>query len=856
MLSPSISGLAGRFLAIASALLPFTFDHLAAQQRNPVLTAADRATHSSHVTTTQVRDALGLSAADVVSINFGLSDHSGFDVFSTAATSFPAVGSTYFVMSSGNTSSALMANTSESTSTVLSGLDNSQGNDLTQITLVLTPPMGASCLAFDFQFFSEEFPEFVGSQFNDAFIAEIDQGSPTPFQIVDDQIIAPDNFAFDTDFNVVSINTAFGVTSGAAAGTTYDGATPILTAVTPLETPGAQITITLSIMDLGDSIFDSTAFIDNFRWFFGLSCEAGADADSDGDSLLDDWEINGIDFDNDGIVDLDLPAFGADPMHKDVFIEIDYMVLTGTTGHTHEPKSASLQIFIDSFANAPVSNPDGTTGITAHIDAGSTTIMDPVANTMWGSRSQSDVLTHQNNLGSAGGSYNWTAFDVIKGVSFAVQRADVFHYCIFGHALDTGRPTTSGISRGISASDFLVTLGGWTTSPGTVNQQGGTLMHEFGHNLNLLHGGDASGSGNNRKPNYLSIMSYSFQMRGLRIGGVDGNFDYSRFVLPNLTEATLDETVGLSGVAEATGYGTRYYDPFGALPPFGPNRIVNSLTSIDWDGDSDALDNPVAVNINGAGGLTTLTGFDDWDAIVFDGGSVGHLGEAIVLPAETVSNDITEEVDLLIPTDFSVCIAGPGHVGLEVCQVETYEYTITNTGDNPDIYVIATTSTQGFGDLSVFPTILPLGSGVSAVFHVEVSIPENASTGTIDEVEIVVTSSTNMLILDVAKTTTEVVTPTDTDGDGFPNFCDACPDSDLRSTIWIDGRDSGVTNQHLGDGCFMTDLILECAANATNHGGFASCVSGLTNGWQKDGLIGGREKGAIQQRAAQAKIPH
>ena len=566
------------------------------------------------------------------------------------------------------------------------------------------------------------------------------------------------------------------MTAGAAAGTTYDGATPLLTAVTPLETPGGQITITLSIMDLGDSIFDSTAFIDNFRWFFGLTCVPGADADSDGDSLLDDWEINGIDFDNNGTVDLDLPAFGADPNHKDVFIEIDYMVLGGAGGHTHKPKAAALQIVIDMFANAPVSNPDGTTGIRAHIDAGCDTIMNPVTNALWGSLSQSDVLTHQNNLGAlSGGNYDWTAFDGIKSVGvpggFAIQRADVFHYCIFGHSLAAAFGSSSGISRGISASDFLVTLGGWTGDVGTVNQQAGTLAHELGHNLNLRHGGDDN---TNRKPNYLSIMSYSFQTRGLRIGGFDGNFDYSRFVLPTLNEAALDETIGLSGVAAAAGYGTRYFDASAI------QRLVNSLTTIDWNGDGDALDNPVAVNINNGSG-TLLNGFDDWDAIVFNGGSVGHFGEAIVLPMATVADDITEEIDVLIPTDLAVCISGPGEVGLEVCQTETYLYTITNTGDNPDTYGIATSSTQGFGDLSVFPASLPLAPGVSAVFKVDVEIPENAVTGTIDELEIVVTSTANPLVLDVAETTTEVAPPTDNDGDGIPNFCD--PDFLIQKLI-------------------------------------------------------------------------
>ena len=41
-----------------------------------------------------------------------------------------------------------------------------------------------------------------------------------------------------------------------------------------------------------------------------LTCEElHGFADTDGDGLLDRWEINGLDVNSDGIIDLDLPAF-------------------------------------------------------------------------------------------------------------------------------------------------------------------------------------------------------------------------------------------------------------------------------------------------------------------------------------------------------------------------------------------------------------------------------------------------------------------------------------------------------------------------------------------------------------------
>jgi len=48
----------------------------------------------------------------------------------------------------------------------------------------------------------------------------------------------------------------------------------------------------------------------------------------------------------------------------------------------------------------------------------------------------------------------------------------------------------------------------------------------------------------------------------------------------------------------------------------------------------------------------------------------------------------------------------------------------------------------------------------------------------------------------------------------------------------------------------MSDLIEECKSGAKNPGNFKSCVSKLTNTWKKDGLINGKEKGAIQSCAS------
>lgn len=199
-------------------------------------------------------------------------------VSDTALTGFPTNGAKYGILTTGDAKVANAPNNSGGT-----GFNNGGANvrgdtdyDVTILKTVLAVPSGVNCLAIDFRFLSEEYPEFVGSIFNDAFIAELDNSTWTTSGST---INAPDNFAFDPDGNVISINStgATSVTAAAAAGTTYDAATPRLQAKTPI-TPGTH-SLYLSIFDQGDRIYDSAAFIDNLRLFSAASetkCQEGA----------------------------------------------------------------------------------------------------------------------------------------------------------------------------------------------------------------------------------------------------------------------------------------------------------------------------------------------------------------------------------------------------------------------------------------------------------------------------------------------------------------------------------------------------------------------------------------------------
>jgi uncharacterized repeat protein (TIGR01451 family)/uncharacterized repeat protein (TIGR02543 family) len=200
-----------------------------------------------------------------------------YDVVPTALTSFPTDGSTYAILTSGDATLADTPNNSESSGTDDGGqaVRGDTAFDVTILKVDLAVPAPANCLTIDFRFLSDEFPEFLGSPFNDAFIAELDTSDWTTSGSA---ITAPHNFAFDPGHNEISINAAGAASMSAAnaSGTTYDGATPLLSASTPI-TPGPH-SLYLSIFDQGDHLYDSAVFLD--RLVLGTTaagaCEPGA----------------------------------------------------------------------------------------------------------------------------------------------------------------------------------------------------------------------------------------------------------------------------------------------------------------------------------------------------------------------------------------------------------------------------------------------------------------------------------------------------------------------------------------------------------------------------------------------------
>ncbi len=307
-------------------------------------------------------------------------------------------------------------------------------------------------------------------------------------------------------------------------------------------------------------------------------------SDTDGDSISDFAELYG----SGGV---DLRYYGANPKKKDIFVELDYYP-------NLKPMQAALDRVTASFANAPVSNPDGSTGIALHL------VLDQ----------QIVAADADMNLSPV-----WTDFDVIKNKYFPARRAPFFHYALFANQYDGG--SSSGKSRGIPGHDFLVTLGNWSTPGGTEQQQAGTLMHELGHNIGLMHGGNEN---MNYKANYLSLMSYSYQLRGLTVDAVDGVLDYSRVRLAAANEGSLSELSAFAPVAPTTEadlarYGVRIGTAL---------RTGTASANLDFNGNGAIQGGLIAQDLNNDGDTSDIIAAsqNDWTALVYDG--AGTLGDS------------------------------------------------------------------------------------------------------------------------------------------------------------------------------------------------------------------------------------
>jgi hypothetical protein len=328
--------------------------------------------------------------------------------------------------------------------------------------------------------------------------------------------------------------------------------------------------------------------------------------DSDGDGLNDEWEVGGV---REGTEWLDLKSMGADPEHKDLFIQMD------SSDETKFPDDVlhDIRLILD---NVPISNPDGHNGIHLHLDTGPSSVMDTVTNHRWGSLSDAQTLsaTDAEHFSSfPGGDCPRGAMPDEGPIQTLYQRnlkrirQKVFRYVAVVKYLGPSTDCFSGMNWTIQSKYFVVadfSSTGKFSSPMIV----GTFLHELGHSIGLRHGGYED---TNFKPNYQSVMNYAYQLTGIWAEGQGfgvGSFGFSA-VNPaasnQIDETTLDEQTGFPP-GSAIPHTQLTYKCGADLHPIAPH------VPTDFDCDNDrTMPAPNDVTPENGIGATLLKTFND-----------------------------------------------------------------------------------------------------------------------------------------------------------------------------------------------------------------------------------------------------
>lgn len=239
----------------------------------------------------------------------------------------------------------------------------------------------------------------------------------------------------------------------------------------------------------------------------GVDCAAVADSrDTDGDALWDSWEVLGFDgsfYGLEGGQHLPLAAWGADPRHKDVFLEVDFRRLDKAENDANlaaKMPPAKAREMAAIYADEPTTdpalrslhagstkNPDGRPGISLHLDIGvePESSGDATIYGDWGGYNAVNALPDPANPG--------VFLPQRPGVwreQMAKSRHGIFHY-VLGYKTGGGSCGYRSIGCGFNFEDTFISV------------------HEFGHTFGLGHAGLPDSPEPNCKPNYPSVMSYA-----------------------------------------------------------------------------------------------------------------------------------------------------------------------------------------------------------------------------------------------------------------------------------------------------------------------------------------------------------
>jgi len=136
--------------------------------------------------------------------------------------------------------------------------------DCASIEFDIQVPQYANSFSFNFYFLSREYPEWVGSDYNDTFEVHLDSNAYQG-QIVFDahgNPVTVNNALFDVTTNSLLAGTGFGAD---AFGIISGGGTGWVTTIAPCE-GGETMHIQFEVYDVADGVWDSAVLLDNFQF--------------------------------------------------------------------------------------------------------------------------------------------------------------------------------------------------------------------------------------------------------------------------------------------------------------------------------------------------------------------------------------------------------------------------------------------------------------------------------------------------------------------------------------------------------------------------------------------------------------
>jgi hypothetical protein len=441
---------------------------------------------------------------------------------------------------------------------------------------------------------------------------------------------------------------------------------------------------------------------------FGTNGVPATDTDFDG--IPDCWEQGGVfypvahgdgTFDgvalyalNDSNGNLTTQA-GSQPGAKwdrtDIFVQLDSMI-----NHPLDPRTTSQLTQI--FSAAPVENADSSKGINLVVNPYLVvpTVAYPNGGIYEIGNYGAQAIPHSDSLAySVAPQPGQPSFSNLKSTYWGaagwrntqsqyystLQQAwnTIFRYGLIAHAADDG----AGCASYGNQSGFLVAEGLYldsnnktnvnaicvkdATHPTDASQswsfQGTRVLHEFGHTLGLLHGG---GDNTNCKPNYISIMNYSYgsPLGWLNLNGTALNSGVPAVMNYSSGKGSPVDKTKPSGQPSIPGYAAKTIVLYG--PDYQPPGATNYEPRAGYAGDNlnwtgyyinilqhifPGVLNPQTGKTNplstcDGSGPSILSDFNDWAIVQVSGANLDNVSStALPEPSRSWLTQIGPDTD-------------------------------------------------------------------------------------------------------------------------------------------------------------------------------------------------------------------